>query len=241
MSESSPKEYDVFQKYRKPKFVVIESKIKYLSKFVTDERLKLLNEKIDLRTRYMSVCLENVYQSQNAGAVLRSCDAFGIQDVHIIDNIYDFRINPDVTLGTEKWLDIHKYSVAVEDVIRDFKDKGYRITATVPDKKAKPLHDFDAESGKFMLMFGTELTGLSDDVINSADEFLYIPMHGFVESLNISVSAGVCAYNLGARLRSSGVDWRLTPVERKEIMFRWLKSSVRSSESIMKRFVEPDE
>ena len=217
---------------------MIESKIKYLSEFVTEERIKLLNEKIGFRTRYMSVCLENIYQPQNAGAVLRSCDAFGIQNVHIIKNIHDFRINPDVTLGTEKWLDIHTYSVAAEDVIRSFKDKGYRITATVPDKKAKPLHDFDVEAGKFMLMFGTELTGLSDTVINSADEFLYIPMCGFVESLNISVSAAICAYELGARLRSSGIDWRLGRNEHNEIMFRWLKSSVRSSGLILKRFDE---
>ena len=89
--------------------MLIKKQIDYLSTFALPGRVDVLRRKLLDRTRYVTVCLENIYQSQNASAVIRCCDAFGVQDLHVIENIHSYTINPDVALGAEKWVSLNRY------------------------------------------------------------------------------------------------------------------------------------
>lgn len=215
----------------------MEDAINYLAEFALEERVSLMREKVADRTRYLTVCLENIYQPQNASAVLRSAEAFGVQDIHIIENIHEYSVNPDIALGTDKWINMPRYTSTAQ-CIQQLKSNGYRIVATIPEKGATSLENFDMAKGKFALFFGTEQTGLTQYAINHADEFLYVPMCGFVESLNISVSAAITMYTLTTRLRNSNIGWQLSKAEGNEILLDWLKKSVRASDKILKKFYD---
>jgi tRNA (guanosine-2'-O-)-methyltransferase len=185
------------------------------------------------------VVLEDIYQPQNASAVLRSCDCFGIQDVHIIENRNKFRINPSVTLGSDKWLTIIKYKSDKDNTlqaIEEIKNEGYRIVATTPHSESTELKEFDLLAGKTALFFGTELEGISEDVSQNADVFLKIPMFGFTESYNVSVSVAIILYTLISKLHASDITWQLTEEERKEIKLMWLKNSIKKSDAIEREF-----
>ena len=215
--------------------------IAYLSEFLKEERLSVLQANLGFRTRYLTVCLEDIYQSQNASAVLRSCDAFGIQDVHIIEDKNQYQLNPMVTRGSSKWLSLHKYSKGDNPslaAINSLKEKGYRIVATSPHTEDTSLESFDLSKGKCALIFGTEHTGISSTVEENADEFLKIPMYGFVESFNISVSAAIILHYLTLRLRSVNISWQLSKEEQDSLLLQWLKISIRESGKIIQRYNE---
>lgn len=193
--------------------------ISFLQQFVTEKRANLFDRVIQNRTRYITLALEDIYQSQNASAVLRTADCFGIQDIHIIENKNEYQINPDVALGASQWLNLHKYNQAENNTlqaIQKLKQNGYRIVATTPHKNDVDLPDFDLTKGKMALFFGTELHGLSDLMIENADEYLKIPMYGFTESFNISVSAAIILHQLKEKLMLSNIDWQLSIKEKEK-------------------------
>ncbi len=214
--------------------------LNYFSGFVTKRRLDLFTRVLNKRTRYLTVVLEDIYQSQNASAVLRSCDCFGVQDVHIIENRNEYTINPDVTQGSNKWLSLMKYSEKDENTLEAFekiRQKGYRIVATSPHYKSARLEKFDLLRGKSALVFGTELNGLSETALENADEYLFIPMDGFTESLNISVSAAIILHHLTSKLREADIDWELTHEEKMELKLNWLRQSVKRADLHEKEFL----
>ena len=210
----------------------------FMAQFISDQKKLKFERIIGMRTKYLTVVLEDIYQSQNASAVLRTCDCFGIQDVHIIENRNEFKLCKDVELGSSKWLTIKKYNQQEHNTLEAFKqlrEDGYRIIATSPHKNDREIDELPIE-GKLALVFGTELNGLSEIALNHADEFVKIPMHGFTESFNISVSAGIFLANLSARIRKSGIPWRLSEEEKSEVLLNWAESSVKNSEFLRKEF-----
>jgi len=219
-----------------------EKLIEHLSGFITERRLQLFNTLLNLRTRYITVVLEDIYQAHNASAVLRSCECFGVQDVHIIENHNPYKISPDVALGANKWLSLYRYNHPADNTLNALhalKAKGYRIIATTPHKNDCFLEDFDYTKGKFALLFGSELNGLSSTAISLADEFIKIPMAGFTESLNISVTAALCIHHLTGKIRTvKTIPWRLTPDEQQDIKLCWLKNSIRKSDLLQKAFLD---
>jgi tRNA (guanosine-2'-O-)-methyltransferase len=216
--------------------------IEHLSGFVTERRLKLFDKLLHYRTRYITVVLEDLFQPHNASAVLRSCDCFGIQDVHIIENQNEYRISPDVALGSYKWLTLIRHNQEKDNTrsaIAMLKKAGYRIVATTPHKNDCTLEDFSLLPGKVALLFGTELKGLSPVAMELADEYVKIPMVGFTESLNISVTAAIFIHYLAAKLRTmSNIPWQLPEKEKNGIKLDWLKKSIRKSDRIVKAFLE---
>jgi tRNA (guanosine-2'-O-)-methyltransferase len=219
-----------------------EGLIEYLSGFVTPQRINNFSRVLNFRTRYFTVVLEDIYQSHNASAVLRSCDCFGIQDVHIIENRNEYNINPDVTLGSNKWLNIHRHNQKENntiDTIDELRKNNYRIIATSPhEKKEIEIENFDLTRGKAAFIFGSELKGISDAVKDEADEFLKIPMYGFTESFNISVSAAIVLHDLVTKLHRSEVLWQLTDTEKQEIIFNWLKKTIKHSELLENEYYQ---
>ena len=210
----------------------------YLSQFAHTDRIELLQQKLLQRTRYICVCLEDIYQSQNASAVLRTCEAFGIQDVHIIEDKNKYQINPMVVKGSVKWLNIYKYNSPQPsyNAIQELKQKGYRIVATSPYGNNVALENFDITKGKTAIFLGTEYSGISDVVRQNANEFITIPMFGFVESFNISVSAAIILYQLVTKLRQSEIQWQLSKIEQNELMLQWLQTTIRSADEIIERY-----
>lgn len=214
--------------------------IEYLSGFISENRRQKFVEVIRWRTRHITVVLEDIYQPHNASAVLRSCDCFGIQDIHVIENRNRYTVNPDVALGSPKWLNLHKYKQAENNTLsclRSLKEKGYRIVATSPHKNDCNIEDLPID-GKLALVFGTELEGISDTVREQADEFVKIPMFGFTESFNISVSAAICLHTLVNRLHRSGIKWQLEEKEKEEVLLGWLRNSINRSELLEKEFLK---
>ena len=214
--------------------------IEYLETFVTERRANLIKKILEFRTRYITVAVEDIYQSHNASAVLRTCDCFGIQDVHIVEGRNTFNVNPEIAMGASKWLSIHKYDNSVkgkDSAIESLKKKGYRIVATTPHTNDQDLEDFDLDKGKSAFIFGTELNGISDELLASADEFIKIPMVGFTESFNISVSVAIVLHHLSSILRKTQLSWQLTPEEKKSLQLQWLKNTIRDSDLIIKNFL----
>lgn len=217
----------------------MENLISHLSEFVSPSRLETFKNVLAQRTRYLTVCLEDIYQSQNASAVLRTCDCLGIQDVHVIENKNKFDLNPEVVLGSSKWLDLQRYNEEGNNTVtalKKLKSDGYRIVATTPHKNDQNLDDIDLEKGKMALVFGTELTGLTDEALDLADEFLKIPIVGFTESFNISVSAAIIMYQLSQKLRKLDINWELSSEEYDELLLQWLRKSIKKSELIEDQF-----
>jgi tRNA (guanosine-2'-O-)-methyltransferase len=208
--------------------------ITYLESFLTRRRSDLIDQVLRDRTRYITIALEDIYQPQNASAVLRTCDCLGIQDVHIIENRNQYQVNPDVALGSDKWLNLIRYQKHADntiEAINNLRKSDYRVIATAPSGKSKNLDDFDIHKGKAAFFFGTELNGLSDKVLDNADEYIKIPMYGFTRSYNISVSAAIILYNIITRLRASMISWQLSKDECEEIKIKWIKNSLKLGEN----------
>lgn len=213
--------------------------LEYLMSFVSEERKRRFDEIIKYRTRHITVVLEDIYQPHNASAILRTCDLTGVQDVHIIENKNRYEVNPEVALGSSKWLTLKKHNTKDENTLEAFnslKDSGYTVVATTPHEKAMEL-DSVPINNKIALVFGTEQTGLSDLAIRSADINLCIPMFGFTESYNISVSAALVLFNLTQRLRDSSIEWKLSSNELTDILLDWARNSINKHELMEQYFL----
>ena len=210
----------------------------YLEGFVSERRLGRLKEVLEARTNHLTLVLEDVYQTHNFSAVLRSADIFGIQSTNFIENRNKYKISEDVSMGSTQWLTLNRYQHHDNNTracLTDLKAKGYKIVATSLHKNSVSLQELDI-SKPVALVFGTELTGISSDVEEMADEFVKLPMYGFTESFNISVCAALCMYELSTRLRKEVPDFELTVSEKEEIYIEWLKASVKKHDLIIKEF-----
>ena len=212
----------------------------YLRDFITEERWQKVNQVLQQRTRHISVVLEDIYQPHNASAVLRSCDGFGIQDIHVIENKNRFDASSEVTIGADQWITLKRHNAEGVDntiaCINELKEKGISVIATTPHEEDQALNDLDI-SKPLALVFGTELEGVTETVLQHADGFVKIPMYGFSESFNISVSAAICLYDLTTRLRSSDIEWSLSEEEKEILRYEWVKSSIKAGEQLVKRFL----
>lgn len=209
--------------------------VHHLSSYVTARRLARMKKVLSQRTRHLTLVLEDIYQSHNASAVIRSSDCFGVQDVHIIENRNEYTVNPDVALGATKWLNLKKYNEKefnTIDCLEDLKRDGYQLIATSPHENEFLLEELPVKQ-KTALLFGTELKGLTPEAISMADGFMKIPMVGFTESFNISVSVAICLYHLIPKIRRDVHNWQLNQEEQLDVMLDWLMQSVNNAESIV--------
>lgn len=209
--------------------------IAYLEKLVTAKRKDLFKKVLEERTKHFTVAVEDLFQPHNASAVVRSCEVFGVQDVHIIENKYKFYASRKIAKGAQKWLDFSLYNELNTNntlkCIDNLKAKGYKIIATTPHNNSCVLQDFDITQ-KSAFFFGVEKAGLSHNVLDNADGYLQIPMVGFTESLNISVAAAIILQNVTERLKQSKVQWQLTEQEKAEKYLDWLEKSIKSIKKI---------
>lgn len=210
--------------------------LEYLEGFLTESRKQRFLDVLNTRTKHLTVVMEDVFQLHNTSAVMRSCEVFGVQELGVIEKRFGKTIDKEIALGAEKWVDIHRYN-SNQNCIDDLKARGYRIVATTPHVDANYLEDFDITEPA-AIFFGTEKYGLSEDIMEQADAFIKIPMVGFTESLNISVSAAITIQNLTTRLRNSTIDWQLTDKEIFEKRIDWSRKSIKDIDFITQRYLE---
>jgi len=208
--------------------------IEHLETYLTENRLQRFKKVLKERTNFFTVATEDVYQLHNTSAVIRSCDVFGIQNVNIVEETNTKRIDREIAMGAQKWVDLNRYQ-SVKACIKDLKNKGYQIVATTPHTNDCELYDFDV-SKKSCFFFGRETEGLSDEVLKEADVFLKIPMVGFTESLNISVSAAIILQHVTSKMKKTDINWHLTEDEKLEKRLDWCKKTIKSHAKIIERF-----
>jgi tRNA (guanosine-2'-O-)-methyltransferase len=194
----------------------------------------ILSEKRDKRFRSVIegrlqdvIVLENIHDPHNALAAIRNCDAFGIQTVHFIFE-KEKQFNPEklgkaTSSSANKWVDAVCWE-KTEDCLESLKKDGFRIVATIIDKKAKQLSETDFLRQKVALVFGNEGFGITDTAKRLADDLVYIPMNGFVDSLNLSVTVGVTLYELSKHRR--GI-FQLSDREQQRLYDKWMKDEMR--------------
>lgn len=214
--------------------------INYLGEFISDYKKSLIEEKLCNRTQYINVVLEDIFNPHNASAVIRSCECFGIQDLHVVEQRNKYRLNPGVTRGSSKWISLYQYHSNQDDntdkCIRELKNRGYQLIAATPDHGSIPVNEYKLES-PVALFFGTEMKGLPDQVLNQMDESIHIPMRGFTKSFNISVSVALCLYEFTKKLAASDLNWALDEAKMDELRIVWYKNVIKKSTLLEKEFL----
>ncbi len=213
--------------------------LEYLENILTENRKERFLSVLKNRTRHFTVAVEDVFQMHNTSAVMRSCEVFGIQELHVIEQRFGKRIDKEIAMGAQKWVDINAFD-SITGCLDNLQSRGYQIIATTPHEDDCLLEDFDI-SKPSALFFGTERDGLSEEILKRADGFLKIPMVGFTESLNISVSAAIIIQNLTERLRKSNIQWQLSEDEIIEKRLQWAKNTIKDIKRIEARYYSENE
>lgn len=214
--------------------------VEYLKGFVVKERRELFEDKIQNRTKYITIVLENIFQGRNISASIRSADCFGIQDVHIIENDNTFNDDSEVSMGAEKWITTKRYNKHKHnsiEAIKELKSKGYQIIATTPHNTDCNLYDLNIKESKTALFFGSESKGCSRETLKLADRRMKIPMYGFTESYNISVSVSLCLQHLTYKMRQADINWKLTINQQEKVILQWLRNSIKASKEIERKYL----
>lgn len=213
----------------------------HLGRFVSDHKKQIIEKVLGLRTRHITVVLEDIFQSQNASAVIRTCECMGLQDIHIIENISKYSINPRVLKGSNKWIDIQHYASKSNNntvaCIEKLQAEGYHVLVTDPGEEWVSIHDIDITTKKVALLFGNELRGVSQEALNHADQKVKIPMYGFTESLNISVSVAICLNTLVTKYHQQQVHTGMDSDEKDLIRLKWYRRIVKKSNLIEREFL----
>ena len=207
----------------------------YLNQFLTDERLSKIEHFSQESSDFVLPVMEDVYQFRNAAAIVRSVEACGFHHVVALEEENVFNPNLKVTKGAETWVKVEKMPNNL-DSLKEIKNRGYKILAVSPENNATMLPDYEVKE-PIALVFGTELEGVSDEILDFADETLAIPMYGFTKSFNVSVAAAICMYELKQKLMKSGIDYKLSEEKLLEMKIRWTVNSIRSGEELLERFL----
>ena len=211
---------------------------------LTPDRIKLFGQIIDQRTNHITVISEDIYQEHNASAIIRSCDSFGIQTLHLIESRNTYQVHEGIARGSNQWVTLeHHYSegLSSEEIFQRMKNRGYKIVATSPHAIEYDIFNLPIEE-PLAFVFGAEKKGVTQAAIEQADYLVRIPMYGFAESLNVSVSVAIILNEMRNRLEKSMVNWKLTDEEQLKTQLSWCRNHIKSSElienEIKRRYLE---
>lgn len=213
--------------------------VERLEEYVTPNKVQLIERVLSQRTRHVTVVMEDFYQSHNTNAVMRTCDCFGIQDVYITQRLHDYSLNPNVVRGASKWLNINMYDRkddSTEKCFNALRQKNYKLVGTTPNRDYASIKELNLDE-PIALVFGTEKAGLSKYAKENVDELVHIPMYGFTESFNVSVSAALILNELVGRIRESEMKWQLTADEKEDLKYEWYQNIVKRADLHIKNFI----
>ena len=208
----------------------------YLKQFLTDERLSKIEFYAQESSDFVLPVMEDIFQFRNAAAIVRSVEACGFHKIVAMESENEFNPNLRVTKGAETWVEVEKMPHQLES-LKKIIEKGYKILAVSPEKNAIMLPDYDLKE-PVALVFGTEKEGVTEEILDFADETLAIPMYGFTKSFNVSVAAAICFYDLKQKLVKSDFDYKLSDEKLWELKVRWAKNSIKSGEEILQKFLK---
>lgn len=201
-----------------------------LAPFASVQRLERIKSILASRTDRLVLVLDNLYDPHNLSAIMRTAEAFGVQHI-ILTGQTPAGFNPQVALGTQQWLTLHREERA-ESCLRELKVHGYSVAASVLSPDATPLAEF-SPAGPVALVLGNEREGVAPYWIDNSDMRLTIPLDGFVASLNVSVAAGILVSSL---LTKPALAKRGLPeAETRRLADLWIRRSVANSAEILKR------
>ncbi len=223
----------------------------HLATFLTERRIARIEAVLTQRTRHLTLVLEDVYQPHNASAVLRSCECFGVQDVHTVEGRNEYTVSRGISLGAGQWLSLIRHRADdggdIATCAAALKGAGYRLVAATPEAatsgagtpgdQAVPIGELPVDQ-PMAVIFGTEEEGLTPRALELADACAFIPMYGFTESFNVSVSVALILRELSGRVRASVPDWGLSEEEKAELRFQWYRSGIRGGDLILERYVK---
>lgn len=216
----------------------IESKIKdEFFKIITENKKELFTKIASERTNHITIVLENIYQEHNASAVVRSCDCFGIQELHVIEKGNAYKVQRDIALGAGRWVDMYNYdrgTTVSSDCIQKLKLRGYSIIATTPHT-TETIHSLPINQ-PMAFVFGTERRGLSEEMLALSDHQVKIPMYGFTESFNISVSVALVLNTIRERLEKSNFNWKLSNNEQTLLINKWCRKILNGGDQLEAHF-----
>ena len=210
------------------------TRIELLAEFMTEERFELFRRTVAARTHYLTLLTENTFHPHNAAALIRHAEAFGVQRIHTVETRCPFDPSRNISRGSDRWIERVRHD-STPEALAALKAAGYRLVATTPHRESCTPETFDVATGPFALVFGTEHSGISDEVIAGADAFLRIPMCGMVESLNVSASAAILIYTLAERLRHNTDNWQLSDTRQAEVLYQWMCRSIKDADAILTR------
>ncbi|MDG0974148.1 MAG: RNA methyltransferase [Crocinitomicaceae bacterium] len=218
-----------------------EQLLEFFYSIITESKRAKFDKIAAERTRHLTVIIENVYQEQNASAIVRSCDCFGIHDIHAIEKDNSFSVNREIAMGAGKWVNIQHHQdpkFPTTTALNKLKQKGYRIVATTPHEEDTNIDELDLTQPT-ALLFGTEKMGLSEAALSQADAYVRIPMYGFSESFNVSVSAALCLHSLRQKLEKMPAEhWKMTHEEQVEVKLDWCRNILRNVEASERDFLK---
>lgn len=218
-----------------------EQLLEFFYSIITESKRDKFDQIAAERTRYLTAVIENVYQEQNASAIVRTCDCFGIHDIHAIEKDNSFSVNREIAMGAGKWVDIYHHrdsTYPTTNALKKLKEKGYRIVATTPYENDITIDQLELDHPT-ALLFGTEKMGLSEAALSQADAFVKIPMYGFSESFNVSVSAALCLHTLRQKLEKMPTEiWKMSHEEQVEIKLKWCRNILRNVEATEREFLK---
>jgi tRNA (guanosine-2'-O-)-methyltransferase len=209
-------------------------------KIITPNKVGLFEKIAPQRSRHLVVGLENIQQDHNASAIMRTMDCLGFQELHLIEKNNNYQFQRDIALGAARWLDVVQHQQEPEpvlDSIAHLRQKGYQIVATSPHINASTPQNIDLTQ-PIALFFGAEKHGISQELSANADAFLHIPMHGFTESFNLSVSAALVLSALRTRLEASSIDWLLSSTAQTELKISWCERILNGGPQLAQKFRE---
>jgi len=208
----------------------------YLCQFITEQRRNLIESRANERTNRLTLVLQDIFHPHNVNAVLRTSDCLGLRDIHVIEGKYAFKTSQNISKGASKWVNVYRHPDEAA-CLHTLHKAGYVVFAASPHHEAATPVNVDL-SKPIALIFGSEKLGLSSYVLKHADGIITLPMVGFTESLNVSVAAALCAYEITRRLRNEGHSWQLTESESDELKLEWAMRSARSAEALLMKYAK---
>lgn len=211
-----------------------EDVIEALAPWVGDERRARLEDVLGRRLGGLAVCVENLHDPHNGAAAIRSLEAHGVQALHVVESIEPFRFSPRVTQGCDKWVDIVRHETFA-GAATTLRAQGFKLYAAVPGARLA-LEEVPVDTPA-VFCFGNEHDGLSDEAIAACDDTFGIPMFGFTESFNLSVSVALSIRDAARRRRAVVGPTDLDEATRMRLRARWLALSLdaRAAQGIVER------
>jgi tRNA (guanosine-2'-O-)-methyltransferase len=188
------------------------------------QRKERIDRVLANRTRSFTLVLDRLGDPHNLSAILRTCEGFGVQDVHVVSEMKGFTANPKISQGAEKWLDVHLHrSMSVCASV--LSAQGFTLCVSDFGEGAEPLHALPLES-KLALVLGNEVDGVSDEARTLAARRFVIPMMGFAQSYNVGITAAICLSLMRERRREKGIVGDLSPAEHEMLRKRFYELAV---------------